>query len=176
MESSRQSRTALALLTSLFSLFLSLSCCCLPSRPLRKGALMPPHCHILFEVKLSAPQRTSVSSADGGDFGPTYTGSPCCQSSIFRPSLCPNPVFYWYSKWFHPNSGTVSELKGVQHGAHLGTDGDRVFHRTGTFSRVRLRLKMCVTTPQSLILHNLLHVILTRAKTMWPIGNTRKDK
>ena len=35
------------------------------------------HCHKMFKV----PQRTSVSSANVGDFGPSCTRHPCCQSS-----------------------------------------------------------------------------------------------
>ena len=39
-------------------------------------------CHKMFRVMSSEPQKTSVSSADGGDFCPSCTGHLCHQSSL----------------------------------------------------------------------------------------------
>ena len=66
MEPSGQSRT---LLPVLFSLFLSLSVLLHPQQT----------CQKMFEVMSSAPWRTSFSSADVGDCGPSSTGHLCYQ-------------------------------------------------------------------------------------------------
>ena len=74
-----------------------------PSRPQCRRLLMPPQSHRRFLPVTWTLQRTSVSSADGDDFGPSCTGHLCCVSSpvcclceppgICTPtrSQCPNP-------------------------------------------------------------------------------------